>query len=115
MKYLIQNSDGTIPPSADFSKTKQERLDDAHYESVARQMKKLFPKTKAILTDLECLQNSGAVAGDVVYCPHRLGEPALAWILRNPASGEAELLGSDKVEDLEWYMHFGHLELLAKD
>jgi len=114
MKYLIQNSDGSVPQPADFSKTTQQKLQDEQYEQVAYQMKKLFPNTKAVITDLECLQRSGATAGDIIYCPHRLGEPALAWILRNPATGEAELLGSDKVEDLEWYMYFGHLELLTK-
>lgn len=85
---------------------------DAQHDVRAQEVKAKFPKVKEIITDLESLKHSGAVAGDIVYCPHRLGEPALAWTLRNPLTGEAQLLGTDTLEDLEWYLHFGHLELL---
>lgn len=114
MDYLAQNSDGTMPKPADFSKTAQEKHADLEYERLAVQIKMSLPTVRELIADLDTLRKSGAVPGDILYCPHRLGEPALAWKLVDPITGEGKLLGSEKAEDLEWYMHFGPLELLGK-
>jgi hypothetical protein len=112
MKYLVQNPDGSFPDAEDFSKTQEEKLADTTYEIIANQIKSRFPNVKAIIADVDSLRIAGAVPGDIIYCPHRLGEPAMAWILRNPDTGEGELLGSGTIENLEWFTHFGPLELL---
>lgn len=111
MKSFIANEDGSMPEPANFDKTPEQIIADFHYGQIAEQMKALFPDMLAVVADMEQFFESGAQVGDIIYCPERLGEPALAWILVSP-QGTGLLLGSGETESIDWFLNFGPLEIL---
>lgn len=111
MTSLIANEDGTMPAPENFDKSPEQAHEDYRYDILAGQMRALFPDVLAVVADMEQFLESGAKTGDIVYCPARLGEPALSWILVHP-SGKCQLLSAEETEDIDWFLNFGPVEIL---